>query len=129
MRFGRDGGLWYLKGTELRRIQSHAVIGVPAAVPAGARLQLAAHPTPSAGPVTLEFRLAEAGPAALEIFDVVGRRIRLLADDSARAAGPQRIAWDGRDDAGNRARPGVYLARLRCGADQATRRLVLVPPG
>jgi hypothetical protein len=37
-----------------------------------------------------------------------------------------RVTWDGRDDAGRRLAPGLYLARLeRAGGAFAVRRLVL----
>ena len=67
-------------------------------------------PNPAHGPATLRFSLPAAGTARLEVLDVSGRRVWGYAQ--ALAAGPHSIAWDGRDDAGRRLGPGLYLVRL-----------------
>ncbi len=54
------------------------------------------------------------------VYDVTGRRLR----DFSGTAG--RPFWDGRDDRGNLARPGVYLVRVRASGREATLRVVLL---
>ena len=44
------------------------------------------------------------------VFDLAGRQVRLVGDELL-TAGPHVLAWDGRDDRGADARPGVYLVR------------------
>ena len=63
------------------------------------------------GQLTVEFGLARAERAELGIFDLMGRRVRLLAS-AALDAGPHRLTWDGRDDAGRAVARGLYFARL-----------------
>ena len=48
------------------------------------------------------------------MYDVAGRRVALL-DDGHRGAGEHTLIWNGRDDAGRRVSPGVYVARLEAG--------------
>jgi flagellar hook assembly protein FlgD len=50
----------------------------------------------------------------VEVFDLLGRRVRTL-DRGPRAAGAQRVAWDGRDAAGAPVTPGLYHVRVDAG--------------
>lgn len=68
--------------------------------------------------------LAAADPLGLEIFDLRGRQVDSIALD--RSPGEHRAAWDGRDRHGRRLPSGMYVARYRCGAYEATLRLTLV---
>ena len=66
------------------------------------------------------FRTAEDADtfeAELALFDLQGRKLRTLLKGTY-PAGEQSVLWDGRDDAGNRIAPGVYLARLASGGEQ-----------
>jgi hypothetical protein len=85
-----------------------------AAAPAGdaPRLELALHgvsPNPSRGTLSVEFSLADAQPALLEVLDVTGRRV---AAREVGALGPGRHQLDLRGGL----RPGVYLVRLAQGS-------------
>ena len=83
----------------------------------------AANPNPFSGSTSLAFEVPRSGNVALALFSVDGRRVRTLLDEE-RGAGRHVVLWDGRDDAGRVAAPGVYLARLTAGAFVASRRLV-----
>lgn len=69
--------------------------------------------------------LPSAAPVTLEIFDVRGRRLRLIALE--REPGSHEAEWDGRSDHGEPVPAGLYLARFRCGAFTASTKLTLVP--
>ncbi len=70
--------------------------------------------------VRIRFGLAEAARIRLEVFDVSGRSVAVVAD-GARAAGPQVAEWR----LGSTSR-GVYFVRLRVSGRDIARRLVLV---
>ena len=90
-----------------------------------ARLALAAPvPNPMRGFTRLEMALPRAGVVRLEILDVMGRRVRTLANGTF-AAGRYVHGWNGRDQRGSLVRPGVYLARLAGPGGEAVRRLVV----
>ncbi|HVM42772.1 MAG TPA: S8 family serine peptidase [Gemmatimonadales bacterium] len=89
------------------------------------------------------FDIATAGTVRLEIFDVRGRLVRRLVPSAqvdaqfdpgryGRPAGnapgtcDTRFAWDGRDETGAYARPGVYLYRLTAPGFQDTKRIVFL---
>lgn len=92
-----------------------------------------AWPNPSRGEVALRFRMGPQSPGApllLSIFDALGRRIRTLSPVDAPPPGTELVlSWDGRDDRGRAAPPGVYGVRLDMGAGAAFGRLVRLPPG
>ena len=97
------------------------------AVPASPtpRAKLRAAPNPFNPRTVLRFSLPQAGPAAVEIFDPRGRRVRVLSHGDL-AAGEHSAAWDGRDDAGRPQPAGVYLARVRSAGAAASLKLLLV---
>ena len=70
--------------------------------------------------MTLDFTLMLIGASTAveaEIFDLGGRRIRLLEEQRSVSAGNYSIPWDGRDESGNLVTPGLYAVRLRLGSD------------
>jgi subtilisin family serine protease len=89
------------------------------------------------------FDIATPGNVRLEIFDVRGRLVRRIVPSAqlpaqldvgryGRPAGDspgtcdERFAWDGRDETGAYARPGVYLYRLTAPGYQNTKRIVFL---
>ena len=74
-----------------------------------------AYPNPFAGAATLTYTVPAARtagvPVTLAVFDVLGRRVRVLVD-GVRYPGTFAVAWDGRDDAGRPVAAGLYVARL-----------------
>jgi hypothetical protein len=98
-------------------------VGEPAP---GAALALALPaPNPARTLARLSFSLPRMAEVRLEVLDVQGRRVRLLATGRY---GPSRYehGWDLRDDAGRLAAPGLYLVRLTAGAEAITRRLIVL---
>lgn len=101
-------------------------VGVAGVSAAGLRLEAA--PNPMRGATRMTCRLpagAAGGRMTLEVFSLDGRRLRVLRDEAA-ASGTREAFWDGRDTAGRRLAPGVYLARLAHGSASVVRRVVIV---
>lgn len=99
--------------TPVSDIPTHLVMHAPA-------------PNPFNPQVTLRFAVPHTiDLATLELFDVAGRRVRVMTQSSL-AAGAHEFTWNGTDDGGRRLASGTYLARLRAGGEQATRRVVMV---
>jgi hypothetical protein len=100
------------------------VVDAPAEVAAPLRFELSgARPNPSHGVSSIRFSLARPGDARLAIFDIQGRLVRRLVD-GARAAGPQAVLWDGRDELGERVASGIYLMKLEGNGRSSARKLV-----
>ena len=83
-------------------------------------------PNPSAGAQAFTFTLPAGGPAHMTIRDARGRLVRTLSESLA--AGPQRLAWDGRAASGVPAPPGLYFARLDAAGAVATIKIVRSAP-
>lgn len=86
---------------------------------------LGAAPNPFNPGTTIRFDLPEAGPVRLSVFDVSGRLVRALVDES-KSQGLYEAVWDGRDSSGKEVSSGTYLARLRFGGRVETVRMGLV---
>lgn len=99
-------------------------VGADLGVPAATRLAWVS-PNPSRGTTLVRFELATESEVALEVHDVRGARVRTLAS-GRRGAGAYDVAWDGRDDEGRPLPAGVYLARLRAGAEASVAKIVRV---
>jgi hypothetical protein len=80
-------------------------------------------PNPFSHTTGLEVGLPAAADIAIEVFDVLGRRV---ASRTVRGhAGWQRVRFDGRDDTGRLLPSGVYFTRVRAGTEVVTRKMVL----
>jgi len=99
---------------------------VAAVVPAPGAIALAPpRPNPARETVRFDFSLARPGEPRIEIYDLAGRRARVLAP-GARPAGPGEVTWDLADGRGARVPLSVYLVRARVPGAEAVRRLVVV---
>ncbi len=94
-------------------------------LPAEFALQ-ANQPNPFARLTTLRFALPRGEHVQLEVFDILGRRVRTLAEGPF-AAGVHAIQWDARDAHGALLSAGVYVTRIHAGAFRARRTMVLLP--
>ncbi|MFN8589493.1 MAG: DNRLRE domain-containing protein [Candidatus Eisenbacteria bacterium] len=106
-------------------VTSPATAGVSTNEPAGrgARWLRTLGPNPTPGAVRLAAVLPRACDVELAVFAVDGRRVRTLAREH-RAAGEHVLGWDGRDERGAPAAPGLYLVRLRAAGHAEALRLV-----
>jgi len=101
-----------------------AVLDAP---PAVAAPRLSAAPNPFNPLTEVRFALpADAASVRVDVVDAAGRLVRTLHDGPL-AAGPQRLAWDGRGRDGTRVAAGTYLVRARAAAWQAATKVTLVP--
>ena len=101
-----------------------AIVGTPGAdLPLD--LALSASPNPSIGRTRIAFDLPSAGHVTLAIYDLAGRRVRLLVD-GLREPGRYDETWDGRADARVGHAAGVYFARLQVSGESRTERIVRI---
>jgi hypothetical protein len=83
-------------------------------------------PNPARGWLRCALVLPRGETVQVDAFSVDGRHVRRLAS-GWRPAGHGEVAWDLRDDAGNRVPAGVYLVRARLGVSLWTRRVAVLP--
>jgi hypothetical protein len=91
----------------------------PGPLPAGYAL-IGAQPNPATSVAVVQYVMGEAGHARLELFDVLGRRVGVLADEM-RPAGVSSAPL-----ATASLRPGAYVLRLTAGGGVASRTIAVV---
>jgi hypothetical protein len=83
------------------------------------------YPNPFNPETIIAYQLPQAGHVSLDIFDVMGRRVRTLLAE-VQEARRHEAAWDGLNDAGDPVASGIYLYRIRFGASTQTKTMLLL---
>ena len=78
----------------------------------GGKLAALVSPNPLNPEAILTFRTTEPGPVRVRLFDLNGRMIRSLLDESNAPAGYHDVRIDGRDEHGGRLASGLYFFRI-----------------
>lgn len=100
----------------------------PSEVPApnGAISAMAVYPNPAHSGARVVFTVPSDGQVSLDVFDVGGRFVRPLLQESV-ARGPRVVEWDGLDSFGRRVPPGIYFIEMRLGGGSSkSQRLTIV---
>lgn len=101
----------------------------PTTPPSPTKMQWMASPAPNPFHDSMSVRIRQqvGGSLLLAVYDIAGRRVRIL-HDSHLSAGDYTFRWDGRDGDGHRVAAGVYQIRGRApGRGTAVRRIVWLP--
>ena len=90
-----------------------AVTDPTLSAPAGAfaHVELDVMPNPSSEAAIIRYDLPAAGRARLRVFDCAGR-LMCEFPSGEMSAGSHAVSWDGTDEFGDPANPGVYVVRL-----------------
>jgi photosystem II stability/assembly factor-like uncharacterized protein len=83
------------------------------------------YPNPFNPTTTIRYSLKQQSSVQVELFNVLGQRIRTLVRDQ-QPAGVYRVTWDGTDDAGVQVSSGMYIVRLRAGEFTASKKVMLL---
>jgi hypothetical protein len=75
--------------------------------------RLSNHPNPFNGMTQIEYEVTRSGPVRVEIYNILGQRVRLLVDDPLQQDGLWAIEWDGRGDRGIPLGSGVYYYQVQ----------------
>ena len=78
------------------------------------------------GNVIIGFHLSEPCHVRLSIYDVQGRLVRRLVDET-RSASSHPVVWDAKDTSDRRVRPGVYFISLEAGEERLTDKIIMAP--
>jgi len=107
-------------------IDGTVVRGVTGNAPTALRTELRPNvPNPFNPRTTIHFVVGQEGPVKVRVFDVSGRLVRTLVDETMNA-GAKAIDWDGTDDSGRQVSSGTYLMRLSTVDAQQSRTMLLV---
>jgi len=120
---GPDGQVYAINNATLFAVGASNVGVPPGPVAEGLLLSLP-QPNPFARLATLRFRLPRESDVTLEVIDLAGQRVNVLAR-GVLPAGEHVASWDGTDARGVRRAPGVYFVRLSDGVSSLTRKVLL----
>ena len=70
------------------------------------------YPNPFNPNTTFKFSLHGRSHVRIEVFNVLGRRVKTLHEGEL-AAGTYTVTWDGRDDGNQSVATGIYLYRIK----------------
>ncbi len=103
-----------------------SVDGQGALLPRKSARLLAAEPNPFNPMTKIRYELFEVGTVRLGVYDLAGRRVKVLLDGVIQQAGLNETQWDGRSDGGRNMPSGTYLYRLEMDSFKEVRRMTLV---
>jgi len=83
------------------------------------------YPNPFNSETQIQYYLPKAAPIAVEIFDLLGHKIRTLVDEQ-KEAGFHTVLWNGLDDNGSGVTSGFYWYRMQSENFITCRKLLLV---
>ena len=83
------------------------------------------YPNPFDNSTTISVKLGKAEKISLVIFDLSGRIIKTLANNTFEP-GSYDFTWNGMGDSGRRIQEGIYIYRLSTDHEQQTRKLILM---
>jgi flagellar hook assembly protein FlgD len=83
-----------------------------------------AQPAIRRGGLRVEYRLSRAGQVRVEVFDMLGRPVKLLLTER-QTSGYHAVAWDGSGEDGARLKRGTYLVVIISGGTVAKHKVNL----
>lgn len=82
-------------------------------------------PNPFNPTTAIAYEITDASPVQLSIFDVSGKRIVTLVNET-RQAGRHEVLWSGKDSSGESVASGVYVVRIESNSSIQTTSITLV---
>jgi hypothetical protein len=83
------------------------------------------YPNPFNPVTTIEYALPKRGRVIVEIFNVLGQRVKTLVD-RVESAGSHTVTWDGTNASGRSVSTGVYFYRLQVADYTRTKKMLLL---
>lgn len=83
------------------------------------------YPNPFNPVTTLRYDLPENGLVNITIYDMLGRQVKTLMDQT-QDAGFKSVIWDATNDYGKPVSAGIYLYQIRMGPYTKTRKIILL---
>jgi hypothetical protein len=106
------------------RIPTDVSEEIPGELPTGFQLHQN-YPNPFNPQTTVEFSLAAHSQVTIEIFNILGQRVKTLVDES-KPAGSYRVIWNGDNDSGQKVSTGIYFYRFTTENHSETKKMMLL---
>ena len=83
------------------------------------------YPNPFNPFTQIDYQIEKPCNVQLVIFDLMGRKVKILLDDF-RNAGIHSVIWDGRDELSQRVVSGIYFYKLQAGTFSKSKKMILL---
>jgi hypothetical protein len=83
------------------------------------------YPNPFNPETNIAFSMKEAGPVAVEVYNVKGQLVRTLVND-VKAAGNHTVVWNGKDNNGRSVSSGIYYYKMNAGKYSSTKKMIMM---
>jgi hypothetical protein len=84
------------------------------------------YPNPFNPSTSIQFGLPAQAFVTMEIYNILGVKVRTLLQGAVMSAGIHQMEWNGKDDAGASVTSGVYLYRINAGTFQVTKKMMML---
>jgi len=84
------------------------------------------YPNPFSQSTNFSFYLNQPATVSLEIYNILGQKVRTIEKGKEFPAGKNYLRWDGKTDAGKRASPGIYLYRIDVDGNSRVNKMMLL---
>jgi flagellar hook assembly protein FlgD len=84
-----------------------------------------AYPNPMNPTATIRYTVGVPGKVTLRVFDVTGRVIKTLVEET-KTTGAYAVVWDGTNDRGEKVASGVFFYQFEAPGYQSAKKLVIV---
>lgn len=83
------------------------------------------YPNPFNSSTNILYELSEASPIQMEIYNILGQKIKILLNDVC-TPGQHRVIWDGTDEQGKKVASGLYLCHIYAGDSRGIIKMLLL---
>jgi Leucine-rich repeat (LRR) protein len=84
------------------------------------------YPNPFNPKTTIYYGLPTDSKVSINVFNILGKKVKTLIGDDLQRAGYHYLQWDGKNDAGEQVASGVYLYQLISGEGILTKKMILI---
>jgi hypothetical protein len=93
---------------------------------AGVALRHKSYPNPFNPTTSIRFEIRSPANVEIEVWDLMGRKVRTLMEQTPYEPGTYQVPWNGTDDEGRPVASGVYLYQIKAGSEIGVGRMVLL---
>jgi flagellar hook assembly protein FlgD len=84
------------------------------------------YPNPFNPSTQIQFTLEKAEKVRLDVFNILGQRVRTMLAGEEFSAGPYTFIWNGRDDNGSSVASGTYFYKLTTPSYSQTKKMMFI---
>ena len=84
------------------------------------------YPNPFNSTTNIMYNLREKSQVRVEVFDILGRRVKVLLNNEFQNPGTHNLMWDGKNTNGNYTSSGIYIYRINANDFTNSKMMVLL---